>query len=238
MGRVKEMQTLYSTGYNLSEIAAAYGVTRERVRQILNKYGRPEQPADIDPAKVLTAIRAGGSWARVAKSAGKPVQAVVECAKELGVYEAAERLWKWRKGAKARRRRASLIAQLQQIAALKGREPLVDDVNELMDIRSYQYTFGTWNNALEAAGFNRHPVGTYVSPGKRKGWGTKGWAANGMKCKRGHDVTLPGGIYMSPKGHHACAVCSRGRWQRSRKKKAMLKKVAKSLLETFDLNLD
>jgi len=96
--RNNEMLVAVQSGETYQVVADRYGITGERVRQIVTKRGYKPGRALEDPIAVLKAIRdpATRYIAHVTKPLGLMTYQVERCIEELGLRVAVTRLFKWR----------------------------------------------------------------------------------------------------------------------------------------------
>jgi DNA-binding CsgD family transcriptional regulator len=160
--RARIMAALYDGGSTLQEIGDEYGITRERVRQIIRSV-QPEVSAfsRVSPTDVMRAIRRPGivSKEQAARVAGVTVKAFAAVTNALGVCEAAHRLFRARREHACR---ARMIGRLREH---------VDDQGHPRPAKNSALTrhaislFGSIRAAREAAGFS----GEYLDQSWNKG---------------------------------------------------------------------
>jgi DNA-binding CsgD family transcriptional regulator len=176
--RARRMVMLRVEGLTLAEIAQQYGLTRERVRQILNRSGAPDraQVAEARSRSIRNAVQARAKeltarWARgeeiaqLAREAGISRHVVAEVI--LATATAADRVN--HAVAKSARRGsivytdAQLIEGLKQAAGALGRPPRVPDYDQwasrtdgVARAATVIQRFDGWVNALHAAGVSEH----------------------------------------------------------------------------------
>ena len=194
--RVRGMQALREQGCSLDEIALRFGVSRERVRQIMRAHGGPA-PADIADARRRRAE--AQAEARIDEllerwRAGEPPRVA---ASEFGLQAAACRSTierfatdadrTARKASMAGARRAQtysdrdIILALVSVAARLGRVPSAKEY--AVHARELQYPslatvltrMGGWTNALQATGMRL--IRTPVRPRRRRWTEDACWSA-------------------------------------------------------------
>jgi len=154
-----EMATMLHGGATLQEIGDVAGLTRERVRQRLERIG-VTAASRTDVTKLIDVIRhlpVASIW-----SAGQRIGVDGHAAKrailELGLFDAVERLFRLRRRALDRRKVERNLAALRQYAAMLGRTPTTKDLNRrdrpatLSSAPTLQAQFGSLTNAMAAAG--------------------------------------------------------------------------------------
>jgi hypothetical protein len=165
------------SGHTLSDIANAVGLSRERVRQIMRAegydYRRGARGAakPTDPLAVVRALRMPRcrNLRVLAITAKCSQQSAQEALVALGLWPAAERLWRNRERRRAqkatRERRAEILRELSAFARRAGRPPGIDDA--IAGALPFSHTtvirhFGSWTAALRAAGLRtRGPGGRW-----------------------------------------------------------------------------
>jgi len=189
--RVREMTLLREQGWSLDEIALRYGVSRERVRQILRANGGPgardvsearrrraEQQAEARIDELLTLWRAGAQPRSAATSLGLQAVAcrstiarfateVDRAARRASLAEARER------GAQLYSDRDILVA-LTSVAARLGRTPSPKEyaavARELRfpSLPTVLNRMGGWTSAIHAAGMR--PLGAATRRTRARRW--------------------------------------------------------------------
>ena len=194
--RMVQMRALRERGFSLDEIAVRYGVSRERVRQILRAHGAP------DPEQVADARRR-----RAAQLAEQRVDELLalwrsgaeprSAATALGLQAAACRstIARFATDVDKAARRASLsdsrgtqtyserdiIVALRAVAAGLGRVPSAKEYAllarglELPSLPTVLNRMGGWSRAVAAAGMT--PVAAPVSSRRRRWTESACWAA-------------------------------------------------------------
>ena len=176
--RARCMVMLRGGGLTLEEIAQQYGLSRERVRQILGRSGAPDraQVAEARSRSIRNAVQARAKeltarWARgeemaeLAREAGVSRRVVAEVI--LATATAADRVN--HAVAKSARRDstvytdAQLLEGLKQAAGELGRAPTVADYDQwasrtggVARAATVRRRFDGWVNALHAAGLSEH----------------------------------------------------------------------------------
>jgi hypothetical protein len=167
--RRQAMAALYTGGATLEEIAAINGISRERVRQLVEPFELERHTGTTDPLRILSVARCVNSLKETIEQSGFYAVAVIKCLTELGVYEALHRLWRWR------RRRVSpvcwsdaeLLQTLRDLAKQLGRTPTQKDLNISPATGShttYVLRFGSLRNAQIAAGLTPNRRGYQAAP--------------------------------------------------------------------------
>lgn len=164
--RASDMRQLYESGWTQEDIGTLFGVTRERVRQLIRAVGcdvfnRTNGRGRVDHLMIMAAARSSGSFAEAGRKLGLDASRVVEITKRLGTYESLRRLYR------LRRRRtllqpAALIAQLKDLAHRIGRTPSINDMNgdpQTATHMTFVRVFGTVRAAQVAAGLVPNAIG-------------------------------------------------------------------------------
>ena len=166
--RAAAWAALVQGGLTLVDIANAVGLTRERVRQILRAEGHSERKnqrgpgTGLDPLAIVGAVRdrrcySPGSFEGLAKCSFPDGRSVL---KELGLWEATERLWRLRQRRLSdndgTRIRAAIVEALEAFGKREGRVPRIADA--MAGAFPFAHTtavryFGLWSKAVTAAGF-------------------------------------------------------------------------------------
>lgn len=161
--RREVMRTLYRDGATLEEIGTLYGVTRERVRQIVA--GAVQRGTGLDAIRVIGVCRKAHCLAEAGEVLGTQTTEIKTLLKATGHWPAMHRLWEWRKIRNSRRGKISddeLIAMLQRFAAKLGRTPTMHEVNgnpEMPTHTTFVRAFGNWAPACRAAGLTPRALG-------------------------------------------------------------------------------
>ena len=211
--RVRQMAALREQGWSLDEIALRFGVSRERVRQILHAHGGPDAGSIAEARRRRAEQQAEehidellGLWRRGAQTGS--------AASALGLQTAACRSTIARFATEVDRaaRRASLagarpvpktysdrdiIVALRSVAARLGRVPIAKEYGALA--RELEYPslptvlnrMGGWTSALRAAGLT--PVSTPARTRSRRWTADACWAAlRGAVAELGEIPTVVG----------------------------------------------
>jgi hypothetical protein len=166
--RAAAWATLIESGATLTDIGKAVGLSRERVRQILRAQGyeagsrHSNQDSAGDPRAVIAALREPG-WSSISSLAYRahcPPSVARRVLLALGLWPAAQRLWRLR-ARLASRKRAEKSRQyvLDEIRAFVRRNKDVPTIADAgAGLLPFAHTtavrhFGTWSNAIRAAGF-------------------------------------------------------------------------------------
>lgn len=183
-GRGRRMAVLYHEhGLTLDGIGQLYGVTRERVRQILDEYGRPSQmggppvrraqrqaalAARVDQARgeIVALYRAGRRIDEIVVQLGLPAKDVSRVVDEvLGVEREAIRGRKIA-ASKPRVSEEEMLASLRRAAKDMGEAFTTDEFaawakkHGVIGPQTVHKRFGSWNEARRRAGLpvmSRHP---------------------------------------------------------------------------------
>ena len=150
-GRYAEIAMLYTGGCTLQEVGDAIGMSRERVRQIVNLAGITERHcgrADCGP--LLRAYSRDKTLQQIADECGATKSYVQATLSTLELPTKSRKFWT----------RELIIARLQKLASELGRQPTATDVQHgRPGKRGYpsqitvSQNFGSWNKAIRAAGF-------------------------------------------------------------------------------------
>lgn len=218
--RNKTFLHFYSTGSTLEEIGNAFGLTRERVRQILTRYGSPSRlVSPVDPIRSLYVCRRAMGITQAAGALGVEVAHLRVLLSELGVLPALERLWQWRR---ARRDRttsnAELLERLSALVQALGRAPTLREIKEQLGIDppTFYRRFGSFRAACALVGVAPRSRGYpgHLHPLRHPQQKARG------HCRRGHDLTVPGSVYVysTPTGGFVryCKACQRLRREMAR----------------------
>lgn len=175
MERAFLMVSLYSTGMTVEEIGHEFGVSHQRVSEILKKAGvsfRSRYRGQADPIAVCRAAETSSSLeecalkAKTTPSRAKPVLVA------LGKWPAYDKKWNAAKNAeKENRKDRAKLRLLHQLAALArelGRTPGMKDLRDAgIWGHKYFYHFGSLREAQRLAGLEPNQVGW--NSRKRKG---------------------------------------------------------------------
>lgn len=225
---------------SLQEIADYYGLSRERIRQLMAieaaRRGvslKPQQRASrqsataADPVTTLRVVRTDGTvtnFNRLSKRTGVDLGRLDTMLEALGVREAVARLFRLRRFAHQRSRLNArsheMVTQLQTFVATYGRVPTSSELNDatrtdLPYVSKLIAVFGSLPNAIRAAGYT-----------PRSARGYAGWLPQNQQrardhrrrtaCQHGHDLTKDENVYCYTSKRtgiqtRTCRVCSRAR---------------------------
>lgn len=164
---------LLESGQTLTDIANAVGLSRERVRQIIRKEGYDYRRGvgagrPPDPLAVVRALRQPdcvglGGLAKRANCSQRNAHDVLQA---LGLWPAAERLWRKRRRHRKRtvrlERRAQVVREFSAFAKRTGHPPSIDDAiaGELPFCHTTVIRhFGSWSAALAKTGLRTRGPG-------------------------------------------------------------------------------
>lgn len=171
--RAEQMAEMRGAGATLADIGSRYGVSRERVRQILNATGGPSgrgaaaarrdqrlDEARAAAATLLEAFRAGADISEVADRLGLSRDAATEVVRDGSSDRdrALRRASSGRARAGAAYTNGQLTESVRAVAAQLGRTPTSPEYNaaasrdRLPSLPTVSQRFGSWNAALVAAG--------------------------------------------------------------------------------------
>jgi len=161
-----EMATMVHGGATLDDVAAAAGISRERVRQRLLRIG-VKSARRVDVARLFEVIRMQHveSLTGAAQTAGIHLEAARRSIAQAGLTHAVERLFRLRKRAKGRARTEQLIAAMRALAQRLGRTPTAKDLRDgdrslgVPSASAVQRHFGSLSTAMAAAGLEANPMG-------------------------------------------------------------------------------
>jgi len=174
--RLDKIVRLRKDGHTLAEIASRFGVTRERIRQLLRaaessvdseavRSAQRSEAARRVSDELLAGFRAGRESTEVAREHGVTVSAANQVIREL-VTEAdrAERSRSLgrRRGPGTTYSREELIGAVQEVASRVGRVPTSNDYSDqasrsgLPSLPTVTNRLGGWANAVRAAGMTPH----------------------------------------------------------------------------------
>lgn len=211
VGREREshMIVMRESGATLEEIGRAFGVTRERVRQLLerNGYSGSAPSRQVDPLKLLAAIRSADvcSVREAAQRCGSNVSSGMMVIRRLGLAKAVQRLFQWRRDWR-------YISAYRDLAAQLGHTPGVAECHEA----------GLWQSHIQRrfGGMQKLAVRAGLQPNHEGSWAGRGVRGRPRQshCKRGHALT-PENSY-AYRGQRACKACRHLRQIESRRKVA------------------
>jgi hypothetical protein len=152
--RNNEIYLHYASGDDtLDTIGKRFGLTRERVRQVIHKYvdaGRLSR-TQINVATAMGAVRRAGTWEEAAEISGESAGTLYRMAEEMGMLPAIQRLYRLRK-------RAKMLARLRAVRAELGRPFKGGDFSGPTQIKglpaaeTMRKHFGSIRNAVKLAG--------------------------------------------------------------------------------------
>jgi hypothetical protein len=167
--RRQAMAALYQDGATYEEIGQVYGVTRERVRQLIKVTGKTGRPSRIDPIRVLRAARAANNFGQCVGFLRMDPKKVERCLVETGHWTALNRLWRLRKNKQRDVRGEKYLSQLRELARRLGRTPGLTDINaepKFPRHTTFVRYFGSIAMAQKLAGLEPGKVG--VSSKRRR----------------------------------------------------------------------
>ncbi len=163
--RAAAWAALIDGGLTLTDVANAVGLSRERIRQVLRAHGHATKCASgsraCDPVACVSALRDSRSLSltSTARWARTSPHALRRLLQELGLWNAANRLWRARTSVVVRRQ---IVRAIKQFAHDAGKAPRLQDAHDgrlFFAASTIIRTFGTWNGALRSAGFEVPPRG-------------------------------------------------------------------------------
>jgi hypothetical protein len=182
--RNNEIYLHYASGDDtLDTIGKRFGLTRERVRQVIHKYvdaGRLSR-TQINVATAMGAVRRAGTWEEAAEISGESAGTLYRMAEEMGMLPAIQRLYRLRK-------RAKMLARLRAVRAEIGRPFKGGDFSGPTQIKglpgsaTLRRHFGTIRNAVKLAGLEcdwpkggsgrprKYPTATAIARQKFPSW--------------------------------------------------------------------
>jgi transposase len=194
--RMRQMRALRERGFSLDEIALRFGVSRERVRQILRVYGEPDpelvadarrrRAAELAESRVdelLALWRAGHEPRRAASALGLQAAACRSTIARFAtdVDKAARRAsMSGARGAQTYSDRDIIVA-LRAVAAGLGRVPSAKEYAllgrglELPSLPTVLNRMGGWSSAVTAAGMT--PLGAPAAARQRRWTESACWQA-------------------------------------------------------------
>ena len=149
--------SLFSGGMTLAAISEIYGVSGERVRQIVRRNGIPPTVRNVDPLRILASLEASTCVAHAARLATTSTTSVRRLIAEMGMHAEVREWFAKNKRAETERRKAwrreSLIIRMRALASRLGRTPNKIDLDRYAKGASgYQLVFGSLPAAQIAAG--------------------------------------------------------------------------------------
>lgn len=148
-------------GRTLEEVGAMLGVSRERVRQRCERVGVNARfgRSSLDPIAVARELRkpTARSTGDIARAIGTTASAVTRTLRALDMYDAALRLFRWR-------RDRILLAKFAAFAAAIGHTPSKGELDHAPGIpcqNAFQKRFGGLQNAARRAGLKPNVIGDY-----------------------------------------------------------------------------
>jgi predicted ArsR family transcriptional regulator len=162
------VRTMRDGGATLDEIAAEFGISRERVRQLLARMGVPERsPNRVDPIALIRLLREDetiDSWRGWSRKSGRGIATLVIMTEALSMTEEVAEIFRARRTARSTRRREDvkqqLVADVQALARELARSPRSREFRERYGRHpQFQRFYGTWNKLLVGAGLDPVPVG-------------------------------------------------------------------------------
>jgi len=194
--RIMQMRALRERGWSLDEIALRFGVSRERVRQILRAHGAPDpelvadarrrrtaQLAESRVDELLALWRAGAETGSAASSLGLQAAAckstIARFATEVD-KAARQASLSGARGAQTYSDRDILVA-LRAVAAGLGRVPSAKEYAltarglDLPSLPTVLNRMGGWSSAIQAAGMT--PVAPHTSSRTRRWTDSACWDA-------------------------------------------------------------
>jgi uncharacterized protein (DUF433 family) len=194
--RIVQIRTLREAGHSLDEIAARFGITRERVRQILRAHGAPDPElvaearrqraallAESRVDELLALWRAGHETGSAASALGLQTAACKSTIARFAtdVDKAARRAsMSGARGSQTYSERDIIVA-LRAVAAGLGRVPSAKEYAllarglELPSLPTVLNRMGGWSRAVTAAGMK--PLATPVSARPRRWTEAACWSA-------------------------------------------------------------
>ncbi len=169
--RKAAMVVLFKDGATMDQIGHVYGVTRERVRQVIRVAGFKENPRRVDPLRIINSARKAFSLWQVCSESGYSAETVTECLTHLGHLPALNRLWEWRKKRRIHGGRKysdfELLRRLRALAAELGHTPGINHINAAEAFPRhtvYVMRFGSLSKAQRLAGLIPNRTGEDASP--------------------------------------------------------------------------
>lgn len=160
---------------SLREVGEAFGVTYERVRQLFSEYGvltrSKAEAGELTRARtdaaIIEAAAEGGSLSEIAERAGCSTHAVKATFKRKGLKP------QWPPPAGRQWSHDTIVQAIRDWVVLYGETPSATDWNvstpwcdverfragDWPHLSTVQYHFGSWNKAIEAAGFEPRKSG-------------------------------------------------------------------------------
>jgi hypothetical protein len=148
-------------GRTLGEVGAMLGVSRERVRQRCERVGVNARFGrhSLDPIAIVRELRkpATLSTGDIARAVETNTGAVTKALRALDLYDAARRLFRWR-------RDRILLAKFAAFAAAIGHTPSKGELDRTPGVpcqSEFQQRFGGLQNAARRAGLKPNVMGDY-----------------------------------------------------------------------------
>lgn len=168
--RQKIMHELYTTSGDttLAEIGELFGVTRERVRQLVSRQSEDKYRKAgkrTDPVQIAKIARTSDNMKVCYKQARTNPKNVEECLRALELWEPVNRLWRIRtkrkKRLKLEKRQEFLIKEMKRVALEIKHTPGTKDMhgNGRPWFTQYYRDFGSMRSAQIAAGLEPNSVG-------------------------------------------------------------------------------
>lgn len=155
-----EMATMLHGGATLEEIGELAGITRERVRQRLKRIGvKPARRLDVMRLVDVLRERPVESMAQVGEAIRTETDKVERALYELGLIDAAVRLFRLRRRARIAANRESMLTSLRDYGKALGRTLRTQDIvsserpKNVPSMTALQRAFGSLSKAFVAAGF-------------------------------------------------------------------------------------
>lgn len=202
--------TMRRAGHTLKDIGDTLGISRERVRQLAKRAGAEREThaaSDVDPIAFLRFARSREceSFGHCAQHFEIHLRAVTTAFREIGVYVALRRMYRWRCRSA---RRALIVSRLRAFVAQHGRTPTGRELNTFGVGRGLHAAsdicnaFGSLTAAYRAAGIAPRPVGApgHLNPRQRR-----------THCRHGHEMTSENTYSFQYEGRamRQCRTCKR-----------------------------
>jgi hypothetical protein len=170
VARDETVAMLTLNGQTMDETGAQFGISRERVRQLLVRQGVTERRghrADIDPLAIMRELRKPEttSYTAIAATLGLYSSQVTHTLHALGVGAAAKRLFRWR-------RDRAILARFVALAHRLGHTPTAMDLmahaGDVATQMYFQKRFGGLMNAARRAGLTPNQTGHRITKYSRR----------------------------------------------------------------------